>query len=886
MNKKNIGVSSPISSISSIKNASPLSDHTPPPSTFENIEKIIEDFRNPSFSQLTLRKRFKKINLTLAEIILAAPAQAFLLSSVLDFFNRVNKEKFLNDVLDLPAFEFWLNNFSEFSDKENYEIRAKIVGKFLPREEYQAFFPIGMDKVHFGTHFVTAHLSPDVDTMIASFWGWMDAFGARVGSGLHLWCLPDGPPDSPVTSFFQDLFGTGIFPYVARTTPTLTLTAMDLLTQKLFTKEIGDAIVSSFEHGSNEKAVILVNEQGHYLGDWRSSNMELIRQIITLFKACLHWFENNLHTHLITLFAKCDLSIQDLPNFNTSIFDIKIQDCEPVVDFNQVQKEHLNDFFYKVLGVKKGLEGTFRDLNEALHDLSVDGLLNFQKEVEAIHSSDIFDHKGLLKENRPLIFNHLKNLIKQLDGAITEIRNYVEHLDVVLKIKYKVLNFPYTYITLRSDVNEMRQKMQNHDFLTVVIHENDGSLFPVGVVRARDLREQGLGTVSLRDFSSLDEVRMASYLEVISIVDHHKSSLKTLSVPTALIGDVQSCNVLIAEQSFEINDRYSLGGMSLDEIEEQIQKISTQPTNLSNSRLLQRLLKRRMVAHQNTPYYVHPIREFNEYLCFLQAILDDTDLLTKASNRDVECVNQLLNRLKSLSIGREVEIIHFDDIPKDKNFVKASTQRILQQPDMYSLYKQIYSLRESEVETNLKLCLQKLPSNIFLDTKEQNGCARVGQTKAFASNFPFLINNISQIQQIWYAQSLEVFHDKPDIDLYIHMISTIASAEEVHKNQIGPYKHQDELWIWTPPTQSGFRHLNSFLAGFQYAVKDFKDGMTLEFLNHPPEEFLNIFDIHFSEIQKKKSTILDSPPIAIFRFKAGALNSRKSMITPFLPRLV
>ena len=43
---------------------------------------------------------------------------------------------------------------------------------------------------------------------------------------------------------------------------------------------------------------------------------------------------------------------------------------------------------------------------------------------------------------------------------------------------------------------------------------------------------------------------MAPYLEVISVVDHHKSSLKTPSVPTALIGDTQSCNVLIAEQAF------------------------------------------------------------------------------------------------------------------------------------------------------------------------------------------------------------------------------------------------------------------------------------------------------------------------------------------------
>jgi virulence-associated protein VapD len=660
---------------------------------------------------------------------------------------------------------------------------------------------------------------------------------------------------------------------------------MDLVTQRHLSKEFGQTVVSSIDHGPNEKAIILTNAQGHYLGDWHSSDVELVRQMIILFKACLHWFENNLHTNLISLFAKEDLSIQDLSSFNASIFDIRIKDCEPAQDFNEKQQNYLNDFFAKVLGVEKGFEGTFRDLNQALAQLSITGMLHFEKEVEALPSSNIFNEKGLLKETRPQIFNYLQELIKHLDEAIFEVRNYVERLDIVLNIKYKVLGLPYTYITLRSEIDEIRQKMQTNDFLTVVIYEQDGSLFPVGVVRARDLHEQGLGTVSLRDFCNLEEVRMASYLEVISVVDHHKSSLKTLSVPTALIGDAQSCNVLIAEQMFLLNDKYSLGGMSLEKIEKQIQEVSSHSMTPSQMRILQRLLQRRLIAHQKHPYYVHPRREFTEYFCFLQAILDDTDLLTKVSHRDLACVIQLLNRLKSLSLEREVEIIDFDDLPQDKNFIQSAAQRILQQADMYSLYTQIYSLRESEVEANLSACMQGRPSNIFLDAKEQNGCARVGQTKIFASNFTFFYQHVQEIRQIWLNQSLEFFNENPEIDLYIHMISTIASAEEVYKNQIGPYHHQDELWFWTPPTQHGYRHLNSFLAGFQHAVKDFKNSMSLEFLDSLSQEFIEIFSYHFPEIPKKSSPQQVSP-IAVLRFKAGALNSRKSMVTPYLPRLV
>ncbi len=863
-----------------------LSDDIPSIEFFPSIEEVIQTFRDPVFLNLSLRKRFKQINQTLCRLIMEAPTPAFLFSAVLDFFERVDQEKVLNEPLNFASFEFWLNTFSGMNDQQNYEVRAKITGKNIPRGDYQAFFPIGMDRIYTGTHFITAHLSPDVDTMIASFWGWMDAFGARVGTGSHLWCLPGGPPDSPFTSIFRDMFGSGLFFYLPRIAQTLTLTAMDLVNPKRLTKELGNILISAIDHGSNEKAVILVNEQGHYLGDWRSSDVELVRQIIILFKSCLHWFENNLNTHLISLFAKKNLSIQDFPAFSSRVFDVRIKDCEPALDFNDRQKSYLHDFFYKILGVEKGLEGSFRDLNQALDRLSMTEMLAVEKAVESLPSSDIFDEQGQLIEDRPKIFHHLQALFTQVDEAILNVRNYVERLEIVVGIKHLVLGLPHVYVTLRSDVEEVRHKMQDYDFLTVVIHEQDGSLFPVGIVRARDLRESGLGTVSLRDFCNLEEVKMASYLEVISIVDHHKSAIKTLSVPTALIGDAQSCNVLIAEQTFLINDKYSLGGLTPQQIEDQIQEVSTNLKTPSQLRILQRLLQRRLAVHQPESFYIHPQREFNEYLCFLHAILDDTDLLTKMSHRDLACVAQLLNRLKSLSVGREVEIVHFDDIPHDKSFIRTAAQRILQQADMYSLYKQIYSFRESEVESHLDLCMNGHYSNIFLDAKIQNGCARVGQTKMFASNFPYFLQHASEIREIWLKKSQEVHRENPEVDLHIHMISTIASADEVYKNQIGPYHHQDELWFWIPPSQQAFNHLNNFLAGFHYGVKGLSD-LSLEFLGSETQEYQRIFSHHFPHVAKKET--VDSPqslPIAILRFKAGALNSRKAMITPYLPRLI
>ncbi len=854
-------------------------------SSFEEIEKAISSFREPSFLNLSLRKRFKYINHLLCDLIRKSEPPTFLLHAVLNYFERVNQEKILREPFDLPAFEFWLNNFSELSDKENSEIRGKIIGKNIPRDSYQVFFPIGMGKNYFGTHYVTAHLSPDIDTMIASFWGWADAFAARVGTGIHLWALPGGPPDSPVTAYFKNMISPSVFSSIARTSPSLALTAMDLLTQRDFSKLQGETLISDLEHGKNEKAIILIDEKGHYLGDWRSSDVEPIRHINILFKACLHWFENNFHTKLISFFAKLDVSIKDLPNLKAEIFSVKIKDCQPARDFNDAQKQLLHDFFYTVLNVKKGLDGTFKELITALDALSLKGMVRIQNELDTFAESPLFDQKGILKENRPEIFNYLNQLIKHLDVAILEVRNYVERLDVVLKIKYHVLNIAYTYLTLRSDVNEIKQKMQNRDFLTVVITEQDGSFFPVGVVKAKDLREQGLGTVSMRDFCNFDEVKMASYLEVISVIDHHKSNLKTFSVPTAIIGDAQSCNVLIAEKTFELNDRYSLGGMSIEDIDRQIAKTSSNLNEPSRIRILGTLLKRKSAAQQLEDHYIDPKREFCEYLSFLQAILDDTDLLTKVSHRDIACVSTLLNRMKSLSLREEVEIIHFDDLPNDKSYLKQAALRILQQADMYSLYKQIYSLKESEVEANLNFCIQDKYTNIFLDTKIQNGCARVGQTKIFSSNVDMFLKNADKIRQMWLNDSQKVYNDNEEIDLHLHMMSTVASAEEVYHNRIGPYDHQDELWFWVAPTHTGYHHLHSFLAGFQFAVDSLKPSMSIEFCQCSNEDFENIFKTHFPEIQTKKMKASHPLPMAILRFQAGALNSRKSMITPFLPKI-
>jgi len=851
---------------------------------FANLEQVLEIFQQAAFKKLAINEQFKRINQTLLELILNAPRESFLLPAVLEFTRNVDVRKILYEPYLFSSFEFWLNHFSGLSDQENYAVRSKIAGKGIPREDYQVFFPIGMGKVFSGTHFVTAHLSPDVDTTIASFWGWVDAFAAKVGNGLHIWGLPGGPPDSPVTHVFQEMFGPSVFSHAARMNGNLTLAAVDVVTQRNFIKANMRTPISSMDHGLNQNAIILVDENGYYLGDWRSSDVETVGQILILFKACLRWFENDLHLKFISLFTKEDLRKEHLLKCIEEIFIISIADSEPVSEFSEKQKQILTGFFCQIFNLSKGLLSTFAEFAQALVKLSVNELWECFETVASWRRSELFDVHGKVIEDRPRIFCQLQKIIDQMHQAVNAVRSYVERLDVAMQIKRLVLGHPSEYILKDTDIEDIRFKIKNLDYLTVAVQDRNSKLFPLGVVWANHVRQGTLGTVAFRDFCNSEEVRMASYLTVISVIDHHKTSLNTISPPMALIGDAQSCNVLVAEQAFILNERYGMGGMSEQFVELQLKQLNKESPTTQEVRLQQRLLQRRMAAQSASSCFVNPQREFAEYLLFLHAILDDTDLLTKVSSRDVECVAQLLNRMKSLSVKKEVEIIDLDQIPRTKDFAKVAAKVILQNEDMYSVYRKIYAFKEQEVELNLKLCLEGKESNFFQDTKEQNGCCRVGQTKIFSSNVPIFFENICRLREAWYKKALEIYNNRPGLDLHLHMISTIASAQEVYTGAQGQYSHQDELWGWIPDQQTAKHHLGNFLNAFQTAPEVLGNQMEVLLTRSNADGLEHIFLHNFRPIPIKR--VDKGLPLFVLRFKAGSLNSRKSMVTPYLPRFI
>ncbi|HEY5259068.1 MAG TPA: hypothetical protein VIJ46_00345, partial [Rhabdochlamydiaceae bacterium] len=209
---------------------------------FSSLDSSFKEFQSKEFRELNEQERSECVSAILLECLLDDAAPPFALPAVLDYIDRVNREKILEHYT-FSHFELWLNQTSGLSKEDNYRARALIVGKHIPRDAYQIFFPISSGKSYPGSHYVTAHGSPDLDTTVASFWGWVDAFGARVSDGLHLWNVPGGPPEQvEISLLFNHYFGPALFEHLAKNRPGLSVSGLELVQQKgMIKKETSEA---------------------------------------------------------------------------------------------------------------------------------------------------------------------------------------------------------------------------------------------------------------------------------------------------------------------------------------------------------------------------------------------------------------------------------------------------------------------------------------------------------------------------------------------------------------------------------------------------------------------------------------------------------------------
>ena len=161
----------------------------------------------------------------------------------------------------------------------------------------------------------------------------------------------------------------------------------------------------------------------------------------------------------------------------------------------------------------------------------------------------------------------------------------------------------------------------------------------------------------------------------------------------------------------------------------------------------------------------------------------------------------------------------------------------------------------------------------------------MAKPKFFARNYATYEKVAPQLRKQWYEKALSIYANNREIMLHLHTISTIASAEELFKGGKISYHHQDEMWFWIPPTELAIEKLKLFLSSFQGDQAVQKLTFEVEFFGNNARELSRVFKESFLSIRHILPEKPQDLPIAVLRYNAGGLNSRKAMIAPYLPRL-
>ncbi|MFZ4099923.1 MAG: hypothetical protein ACOYKZ_06325 [Chlamydiia bacterium] len=833
--------------------------------------QTLVSFKPPSidaaYSGRSLHERLELLGRDLLQQIETAPDGKFLLPAVMRWIAHVNEQGWATPLqYQISSFESWLERASGCSMADQRIVRGKIMGQLLPRSVYQALFPVGQDRVLPGSHIVTAHSSPDLDTTMASFWGWCDAFAAPTSRRLHHWNVPGGLPDlEEVQLLFQLLFGSQIFES-PKARSALALTAFDLLAAQPLPVVKLDETLHQLDTGLPMAAV--VDGQGHVVGELRPSDVEGVRQITNPIMSCLRWMERHIEQTLIDFYATPDPKAPELNNLLSGLRDLCIEQAEPFRYFSEVQQQQMAQVAALVLALPSGLKTPIREWPTALQGLNI-----------PLQS-------GLLQQfgfelTRADAFKELAQVSHQLTGLNEALWQLLERVDTALKIKREILHRTDQWVGVGADVEEMRTKLQDHSALMVIVSDGIHGVLPEGLVMAQDLRNPILGTVTLRDFSNREEVSIPSYLELVSCIDHHKTSLTTQRPPTIYLADVQAANTLVAEQMLDMQGPYASGGWSVASIQEQLQRLE-RDSSPKSLRIRRRLLHR-LDAAQLKGIWVAPERQWWEAVYLIFAILDDTDLLSKVSWRDVQVVADLLNLLESLDHGEEREELNFCDCSCDQPGCLEAAARLLRHTRLQQWIDTVYQAKEEGVNRHLELAARGMSSNCFRDLKIQNNCAAVSQLKLFAGNIPEYNTVAEALRKAWQQISKEMFKQRPEIDLYVHMISTITVTGDGEK-AVMPPGHQDELWIWTPPPQASRVHLRVFLSNLYRGPLAGVAPLKIILLGPASTGLHRIVEEAMPGVPMEEVRADLASTMLILRYPPSLLNSRKGTISPNLPR--
>lgn len=865
-----------------------------------SLDQIEAQLRQQCLKARHLQDRIEVCSRAILSWINEQHVPCFLLAGVLAYIRLVNETGVTAPLrYQMSSFEAWLERKSDLSESERRLVRAKIMGQLLPREEYQRLFPIGQDRYLPSSHIITGHSSPDLDTTVSSFWSWCDAWAAPVAERLHYWNVPGGLPDLVEIQFLMlDPFG----PQVAelpKARTTLALTAFDLLaSQPPIVVHLGDRLGAL---PVQQAPVAIQDAEGILVGELRQQDVDRIRQLTNPLMACLHWFERYFEQVLVDFLAQ-NQDPNALEAVLKRLFQSQLRQADPYTYQSQEQQTRIHHLIQILFHLPQGAGATFGDLAKSMS----------QQLQEPPCPEVCFSlvRAFLLESNDPSAGFHLLSKLSHVLAATSDsIRVFLEQVDQALRVKEQVLQVPDSIVKGNADVEELRQRMGDHHALLSALVDDRGRRFVEGLITAEDLRRQPVGTVSIRDFCNREEVKIPPYFEVVSVVDHHKISLETSRTPTITMADVQSVNTLMAEQALAMQMPYAAAGRKAAELIRERTSLAevASPSSLRRQQklLCQEQALQRPSLRGGESCWVAPERQWWQSLSTLFAILDDTDLLSKSTWRDLEAVMTLLNLMASLTEKRELEVVAFDDLTKDPANMAAARERLLSTDLLNGLLAVVLKAKYESLNANIEAAAEGRGSSLFADLKIQNGCAAVGQIKLFDANRAFFFEKEALLQNVWLHGSQDMAKQRPEIDLFIEMISSLhtelkadvrspGESKENQDSRAAQTSHEtddDELWIWVPPPEASRVHLRVFLANLVAGpLQDYRSSCSVTLIGPDKPGLDRVFREHF-DLVTLESTSANRPrthgdvTFAVLSLPRGLLNSRKATITPCLPRL-
>lgn len=863
------------------------------PKVFARQPEILERFQKKEFLELPSPERNEIVNRTLLELIQEVPAPCFLLPEVTNYLAQITIHLVLDGTYNLTAFERWLNQHSGLNYEDNRYVRGKIIGKYIPRDDYNSIFPIGQNKVHPGTHTVTAHTPPDLDSLTASFLGWMDAFGCRVGKTLTVWNVPRGKPGPIIARMFSLFYSDELFYRIAKQKTLISHVAMDIVQQDRLIRARGESDIKELKHNRNQYHIIQVDEKGYYLGDWRSTDVDAVSKVQRGLNMCMHAYEKFMVLSLTELFSESHFQHQLCLEKLEVLFSKKLHDYIHILKFpfSEMQEHTLHIYLTKVIGLPQGANTPISEFFTLMDKKAQTDFAKYRETLLQLGNKDYYDNDLTADFELEEVFSIIHKAQTLLIHSTKNLRNYLDRLDVAMLIKKAVLEFQPTWVSTKAEIHEIRSKIKDYQHITVVFPDKEGHLIPVGVIHREDIDKPIQGTVSFRDFCNFDEIKLhQDYLELISAIDHHKSSVNSKSAMVLSVADVQSSNIITAQKYFEVNDQYSTRGQSTEAIDKQLKELHQAEPSQKNLRLTEKLIrKKQALLHRGKKFFVSPERELQEYLLCLNAIIDDTDLLNKCGWWDIEVIIDLINRIKSLQVGYEIEIFDLDGVTKDRRQLKKIIHNILKCKDFYSFYSVIYEHRENVVSELILATDDDDATKIFEDRKIQNHSCSISQFKLFPRNWDDLKTNRNNILLNWLQLRRRIREKSSEVDFFLHMMSTVPGAKEAFANELDVSLGTDEIWL-TGVTEAdeSMSRIRQFLRALNRSPKHQEINLIFH-IEGPNNDSSNMLRKAVQSVYPEKEIPLIENEalevgIIIFRFNQGALNSRKADITPFLPK--